>query len=133
MRLRHASTVEKFICEAQAKAKPERPSTGEVYEQPSDRYTLFAVTAIKCLDATLDENLNFEPIRDFAPLAGTFLSPNVIAVKPSVPARRFRLAPSRTLTKKDQFLHECPHCVLLVELDPGRRDDGPPFRGVGLD
>jgi tripartite-type tricarboxylate transporter receptor subunit TctC len=61
--------------------------TEVVARAAADGYTLLAVTAINAVNATLYENLNFDLIRDFAPIAGTLLSPNVMAVNPSVPAK----------------------------------------------
>jgi tripartite-type tricarboxylate transporter receptor subunit TctC len=61
--------------------------TEVVAHSAADGYTLLAVTAINAVNATLYENLNFNLIRDFAPIAGTLLSPNVMAVNPSVPAK----------------------------------------------
>src|SRR5262245_55597364 len=61
--------------------------TEVVARSAADGYTLLAVTAINTVNATLYGNLNFDLIRDFAPIAGTFLSPNVMAVNPSVPAK----------------------------------------------
>src|ERR1051326_5505612 len=61
--------------------------SGVVAHAPADGYTLLAVTAINAVNATLYGNLNFDLMRDFAPIAGTFLAPNVMAVNPSVPAK----------------------------------------------
>jgi tripartite-type tricarboxylate transporter receptor subunit TctC len=61
--------------------------SGVVAHAPADGYTLLAVTAINAVNATLYSNLNFDIMRDFAPIAGTFLAPNVMAVNPSVPAK----------------------------------------------
>jgi tripartite-type tricarboxylate transporter receptor subunit TctC len=52
-----------------------------------DGYTLLAVTSINAVNATLYDNLNFDLIRDFAPVAGTMRSPNVMTVNPAVPAK----------------------------------------------
>ncbi len=58
-----------------------------VAHSAADGYTLLAVTAINAVNATLYGNLNFDLIRDFAPIAGAYVSPNVMAVNPSVPAK----------------------------------------------
>jgi tripartite-type tricarboxylate transporter receptor subunit TctC len=61
--------------------------TEVVAHAAADGYTLLALTAINAVNATLYGNLNFDLMRDFAPIAGTFVSPNVMAVNPSVPAK----------------------------------------------
>ena len=61
--------------------------TEAVAHAAADGYTLLAVTAINTVNATLYQNLNFDFMRDFAPVAGTFSAPNVMAVNPSVPAQ----------------------------------------------
>jgi len=61
--------------------------TDVVAHAAADGYTLLAVTAINAVNATLYQNLNFNLLRDFAPVAGTFSTPNVMAVNPSVPAK----------------------------------------------
>ena len=39
------------------------------------------------INATLYEKLNFNFVRDIAPVAGVFRGPNVMVVNPSVPAK----------------------------------------------
>ena len=53
-------------------------------EQP-DGYSLLWCTSANAINATLYEHLNFNFIRDFAPVAGTFRVPNVLEVHPSLP------------------------------------------------
>ena len=54
---------------------------------PSDGYTLLMVTASNAINATLYEKLNFNFIRDIAPIAGIDRVPMIMAVNPSVPAK----------------------------------------------
>ncbi len=51
-----------------------------------DGYTLLAMTITNAVNATLYKNLDFDLARDIVPVVGTFESPNVLAVNPSVPA-----------------------------------------------
>src|SRR5882757_320354 len=52
-----------------------------------DGYTLLLVNPARALNATLYDKLNFNFIRDIAPVAGLIRAPNVMEVHPSVPAR----------------------------------------------
>jgi tripartite-type tricarboxylate transporter receptor subunit TctC len=54
---------------------------------PPDGYTLLLVAPANAINATLYEKLNFNFIRDIAPVAGIIRFPNVIVVNPSVPAK----------------------------------------------
>jgi tripartite-type tricarboxylate transporter receptor subunit TctC len=53
---------------------------------PADGYTLLQVSAPNAINATLYANLNFNFIRDIAPVIGVMRVPGVIVVHPSVPA-----------------------------------------------
>ena len=61
--------------------------TEAVVRAPSDGYTLLIVTASNAINATLYEKLNFDFIRDIAPIAGIDRVPLIMAVNPSVPAK----------------------------------------------
>jgi len=52
-----------------------------------DGYTLLAMTITNAVNATYYEKLAFDITRDIVPVIGTFQSPNVLAVNPSVPAK----------------------------------------------
>jgi len=54
---------------------------------PPDGYTLLLVGAPAAINATLYEKLNFNLIRDIAPVASIVRMPNVMEVNPSVPAK----------------------------------------------
>ena len=53
----------------------------------ADGYTILFVAPSAAINATLYEKLNFNFIRDLAPIAGIMRIPNVMVVNPSVPAR----------------------------------------------
>src|SRR5262245_47576103 len=58
-----------------------------VIKSPPDGYTLFMVGPNNAINASLYDKLNFDFVRDFAPVAGILRVPNVMEVHPSVPAR----------------------------------------------
>jgi tripartite-type tricarboxylate transporter receptor subunit TctC len=53
---------------------------------PPDGYTVFLVNPANTINATLYKNLNFDFLRDMAPVAGFIRVPNVMEVNPNVPA-----------------------------------------------
>jgi tripartite-type tricarboxylate transporter receptor subunit TctC len=57
-----------------------------VVNAPGDGYTLLLVPTAAAINATLYDNLNFNFIRDIAPVAGVTRIPNIMLVNPSVPA-----------------------------------------------
>jgi tripartite-type tricarboxylate transporter receptor subunit TctC len=61
--------------------------TETVVRAPPDGYTLLLVAAANAINATLYEKLNFNFIRDIAPVASIVGVPNVMVVHPSVSAR----------------------------------------------
>jgi tripartite-type tricarboxylate transporter receptor subunit TctC len=52
-----------------------------------DGYTVFLTNPANAINATLYKNLNFNFIRDMAPVAGFVRVPNVMEVNPNVPAK----------------------------------------------
>jgi tripartite-type tricarboxylate transporter receptor subunit TctC len=62
-------------------------ATEAVVRAPADGYTLLLVQPAAAINATLYEKLNFNFIRDIAPVAGIVSVPLVMLVNPSVPAR----------------------------------------------
>ena len=62
-------------------------ATEAVVRAPADGYTLLLITSANSINATLYENLNFNFIRDIAPIAGIMRVPNVLEVNLSVPAK----------------------------------------------
>ena len=70
-----------------------RPGAGSnisaetVVRASPDGDTLLAMTVTNAVNATLYQNLNFDIVRDIAPIAGTMRTANVLAVNPLVPAK----------------------------------------------
>jgi tripartite-type tricarboxylate transporter receptor subunit TctC len=61
--------------------------TEAVVRAPPDGYTLLLVASANAVNATLYDKLNYNFIRDIAPVAGVVRIPNMLVVHPSVPAR----------------------------------------------
>ena len=62
-------------------------ATEAVVNARPDGYTLLLAGAFNAVNATLYEKLNFNFIRDIAPVANIYSLPNVMAVHPSFPAK----------------------------------------------
>jgi tripartite-type tricarboxylate transporter receptor subunit TctC len=61
-------------------------ATEVVVRAPPDGYTLLMITTSNAINATLYANLNFNFIRDIAPVASIAGGPYVMVINPSVPA-----------------------------------------------
>jgi tripartite-type tricarboxylate transporter receptor subunit TctC len=61
--------------------------TEAVVRAPADGYTLLLVSPSAAINATLYEKLNFNFIRDIAPVASVIRAPFVMEINPSVPAK----------------------------------------------
>jgi tripartite-type tricarboxylate transporter receptor subunit TctC len=61
--------------------------TEAVVRAPADGHTLLLIAPSSAINATLYDKLNFNFIRDIAPVAGIISVPNVMVVNPSVPAK----------------------------------------------
>src|SRR5437016_7225728 len=61
--------------------------TEAVVRAPADGHTLLLVAPANAINATLYDKLNFNFIRDIAPVAGLIRVANVMEVNPSVPAK----------------------------------------------
>jgi tripartite-type tricarboxylate transporter receptor subunit TctC len=59
--------------------------TETVVRAAPDGYTLFLVNTANAINASLYEKLNFDFVRDIAPIAGIIRAPNVLEVNSSVP------------------------------------------------
>jgi tripartite-type tricarboxylate transporter receptor subunit TctC len=62
-------------------------ATETVVRAAPDGHTLLLVTVSNAINASLYDNLNFNFVRDIAPIASLMRTPGVMEVNPSVPAR----------------------------------------------
>jgi tripartite-type tricarboxylate transporter receptor subunit TctC len=62
-------------------------ATEAVVRAPADGYTLLIVGTFNAFNATLYDKLNFNFIRDIAPVATIIRAPQILVVNPSVPAK----------------------------------------------
>src|SRR5580704_13650195 len=61
--------------------------TEVVVRAPADGYTLLAIGGVNVVNTVLFDKLNFNFIRDIAPVAGTMRAPLIMTVNPSFPAK----------------------------------------------
>jgi tripartite-type tricarboxylate transporter receptor subunit TctC len=61
-------------------------ATEVVVRAPADGYTLLLIGSAAVINVTLYDNLNFNLIRDIAPIAAIVRTPYVVVVEPSFPA-----------------------------------------------
>ena len=62
-------------------------ATEAVVRAPADGYTLLMATGSNAINATLYDKLNYNFIRDIAPVVGVIRSPFVLEVHPTVPVK----------------------------------------------
>ena len=96
---------------------------------PTD--TRSSCAAFNAINATFYDKLNFDFIRDIAPVAGVLRGPYVMVVNPSVPAKSVpefiayaKANPRKTQHGVGGHRHWEPHCRRAVQ-DDGRRRFGP--------
>jgi len=77
-------------------------ATEAVVRASPDGYTLLMVSIPHAINATLYDKLNFNFIRDIAPVAGIMRAPGVMVLNPSVPA------------------HTVPEFIAHVKANPGK-------------
>jgi tripartite-type tricarboxylate transporter receptor subunit TctC len=73
-----------------------RPGAGNmigiesVARSAPDGYTLLMVPSTLALNSVLYKNVNYDPIRDFAPITVAATAPNILVINPQVPAKVLR-------------------------------------------
>ena len=112
--------------------------TEAVIRAPADGYTLLMVGGNNAINATFYEKLNFDFIRDIAPVAGIIRAPNVMAVNPSVPAKTiseliaYAKANPRKLNMASPGVGTTPHVAgELFKMMAGVDMVHVPYRGGG--
>jgi tripartite-type tricarboxylate transporter receptor subunit TctC len=65
-------------------------ASGMVAQAPGDGYTLMGVSTGFVVNPSLFAKVPYDPVKDFAPITIVAVSPNVISVTPSVPAKTIK-------------------------------------------
>jgi tripartite-type tricarboxylate transporter receptor subunit TctC len=86
--------------------------TEAVVRAPADGYTLLLVGTASAINATLFDKLNYNFIRDIAPVAGIIRVPNVLTAHPSLPVRTV------------------PELIAYAKANPGKINQGSPGAGT---
>jgi tripartite-type tricarboxylate transporter receptor subunit TctC len=87
--------------------------TEAVVRAPADGYTLLMVGSYNAINATLYDKLNYNFIRDIAPVASVIQYPYVMVVNPSVPAK------------------SVPEFIAYAKANPGKLNMASPGTGTG--
>jgi tripartite-type tricarboxylate transporter receptor subunit TctC len=88
-------------------------ATEVVVRAPADGYTLLLVGSFNTINATLYDKLNFNFIRDIAPVASVMRYPYVMVVNPSLPAK------------------SVPEFIAYAKANPGKLNMASPGTGSG--
>src|SRR5262245_45110611 len=88
--------------------------TEAVVRAPADGYTLLLVNVSNAISVALYAKLNFDFIRDIAPVAGLNRGPNVMVVHPSLPAKTV------------------PEFIAYAQRNPGKINMASPGNGSAL-
>jgi tripartite-type tricarboxylate transporter receptor subunit TctC len=89
-------------------------ATEAAIRSPPDGYTLLMVSPPAAINATLYEKLNFNVIRDIAPIASAIKMPFVLVVNPALPAKTV------------------PELIALAKANPGKITMASSGNGSGL-
>jgi len=110
-----------------------------VYRSPPDGYTLLSINKGGVLANLLYDNLSFDFLRDFAPVAGMATSSLVLLMHPSVPVKTFPefLAYAKANPTKINYatpgISSDPHlCSELLKMMTGIQMAHVPYRGGAL-
>jgi tripartite-type tricarboxylate transporter receptor subunit TctC len=113
-------------------------ATEAVVRAPADGYTLLMVGSFNTINATLYDKLNYNFIRDIAPVASVMRYPYVMLVNPSVPAKSvpeliaYAKANPRKLNMASPGIGSGPHIAgELFKMMAGVDMVHVPYRGAG--
>src|SRR6267154_5493890 len=62
-------------------------AAGQVAHAPADGYTIMAISTGFVVNPSLYAKVPYDPVKDFSPVTLVAVSPNVVVVNPSVPAK----------------------------------------------
>ncbi|MET0194780.1 MAG: tripartite tricarboxylate transporter substrate-binding protein, partial [Hyphomicrobiaceae bacterium] len=65
-------------------------ASGAAATSPADGYTLLVVSTGFLINPSLFAKVPYDPVKDFAPISVVAVSPNVVTVHPSVPAKTIK-------------------------------------------
>ena len=88
-------------------------ATEAVARAPADGYTLLLIGSFNTINATLYDKLNYNFIRDIAPVASVMRYPYVMVVNPSLPVK------------------SVPEFIAYAKANPGKLNMGSPGTGSG--
>jgi len=113
-------------------------ATEAVARAPADGYTLLLVGAPNAINTTLYQKLNFNLIRDIAPVAGIDREPQIMVVNPSIPAKTvpefivYAKARPRKVSMASQGIGGSGHLTgELFQMMAGVNVVHVPYRGAG--
>jgi len=111
--------------------------TEAVVRAPADGYTLLLVGTPTAINATLYDKLNYNFIRDIAPVAGIVREPHVMVANPSVPAKTvpefiaYAKANPRKINMASSGIGSGPHIAgELFKMMAGVDMNHVPYRGA---
>ncbi len=113
--------------------------TEAVVRAPADGYTLLMVSLSNAINATIYDKLNYNFIRDIAPVAGIVRTPSMLVVNPSVPVKTVpefiayaKANPGKINMASGGIGHATHVYGELFKMMAGVNMVHVPYRGVGL-
>src|SRR5262245_34882056 len=111
--------------------------TEAVVRAPADGYTLLMVGTAQAINATLYDKLNFNFVRDIAPIASIIREPNIMVLNPPVPAKTvpdfiaYAKANPRKINMASSGIGSSPHVAgELFRIMTGVDMNHVPYRGA---
>ena len=104
---------------------------------PADGYTLLFANTFLTTNPAIYKSLNYDPIKDFAPISRVGATNTAISVHPSVPARDLKELIAYSFTKTLNYgtpgVGTMPHLVgEMLNLEGTMRLQHIPYKGTGL-